>query len=134
MAEGKKSTNYSEALAAQVVEAYEACDSDESREACVQALSIETGKTVRSLRMKLVNEGVYQKAAYVTKAGTKAETKSAVVESIAAILGITSEQLPGLDKATKKALNVIRTAFVDASQAIVEAEAQADEAEEIPAS
>lgn len=120
MSDSKKVVNYSPALTAKCVEAYENAETDAEREQCVQDLSKETGKTVRSLRMKLVTEGVYQKAEYVSKAGAKAETKSAIVESIATLYGVTSEHLPGLDKATKKALNFIRDEIRAASETIAE--------------
>lgn len=118
MGTSTKVVNYSPALTAKIVEAYAEAENDEQREQAVQDLSAETGKTVRSLRMKLVTEGVYIKPAYVSKTGAKAESKSAIVESIAALYNVTSEQLPGLDKATKKALTFIRSEIVAASETI----------------
>jgi hypothetical protein len=114
MSKISKVENYSKELTEQIVATYKAAETDEARAASLETMSAETGKTVRSLRMKLVKEGVYQKPVYVSKAGTKVETKAAIVESIASVFGVTSEQLQGLDKATKSALNLIRSKYLEA--------------------
>lgn len=116
MSGSTKAPNYTAEQTVELIEAYNSAESDEARLAVVQDYSEQWNKSAASIRMKLVAEKVYIKPAYVSKAGTKSETKSAIVESIAAILNVTSEHLPGLDKATVKALNVIRQAFVDASE------------------
>lgn len=117
MSKTSKVENYSKEMTETIVAAYTACDTDEARAEALESLSAETGKTVRSIRMKLVKEDVYQKPAYVSKAGTKVETKAAIVESIASVFGVTSEQLNGLDKATKSALNLIRSKYLEAVKA-----------------
>jgi len=117
----KKAPNYTDAQCAAIIEDYNEAQTDSERAAVVETHAVELGKSNASIRMKLVAEKVYIKPAYVSKAGVKSETKGTIVESIAAILGVTSEQLPGLDKATVKALNVIRAAFVDADETIREA-------------
>ena len=106
-----KVVNYTEATASDMVERYTACDSDESRAACVEELSAELGKGVKSIRAKLVREGVYIAKAYVAKTGEKVERKGDIVQGIAALLGCTEAQLGGLEKATKPALELIRAAF-----------------------
>lgn len=116
----KKAPNYTDAQATALIDDYNDAENDAERKAVCEKHAIELHKSTASIRMKLVAEKVYIKPAYVSKAGAKSETKSAIVESIAAILNVTSEQLPGLDKATVKALNVIRQAFVDASEALNE--------------
>jgi hypothetical protein len=108
MTEATKNVNYTPELTATIVEAYTACDSDESRAACLETLSAEHGKGVKSLRQKLVREGVYVKKAYVSKAGEKTETKDFIVKAIASAMGVTEAQLNGLEKATKPALTLIR--------------------------
>lgn len=105
----KKAPNYSEEMTTRIVEHYSACTSDEERSIALQTLSEETGKAVKSLRMKLVREGVYKKPAYVSKAGKTTETKSDIVSAIAEILDVADAALGGLDKATKAALELIRT-------------------------
>lgn len=113
-----KKENYSKEMTARIIEVYGNAETDEARKDALESLSIETGKTVRSIRMKLVKEEAYVKPAYVSKSGSKPETKSAIVESIAAIIGVTSDQLGGLDKATVKALKTIRDSFKLASEAL----------------
>ena len=114
----EKNVNYTDAQAAQMVERYEAAQTDEQRAAIVEELAHEFGKTVRSVRAKLVREGVYVKKTYKTKTGDKAETKENIVDDIARALGVASDQLGGLEKATKKALNLIRGTMVAAQSLI----------------
>lgn len=108
MTEATKNVNYTPELTAIIVEAYTVCDSDESRAECLETLSAEHGKGVKSLRQKLVREGVYIKKAYVSKAGKATETKDKIVAGIALAMGVTEAQLNGLEKATKPALELIR--------------------------
>jgi hypothetical protein len=112
----KKAPNYTDAQTVAMIGDYNEAQTDAERKAVVELHAIELKKSVASIRMKLVAEKVYIKPGYVSKAGAKSETKSAIVESIAAILNITAEHLPGLDKATVKALNVIRQSYVDLSE------------------
>ncbi len=114
----KKAPNYTDAQTVELIEAYNGAGTDEERGKVVQHYSEELNKSAASIRMKLVAEKVYIKPAYVSKAGKKSETKSVIVSSIAKIVGVTEEQLQGLDKATVKALNTIRDAFKDASEEI----------------
>lgn len=118
-----KQVNYSEELTAIVVEKYNAAvDSDEGRKAALEAISAETGKTVKSLRAKLVREGVYVKNTYTPKTGGKAETKNQIVSAIARTLGVAETELSGLDKATKSALELIRSEFNAAREAASDSE------------
>ena len=112
----KKAPNYTNTQTVELIEAYNEAQTDKERAAVVQEYSELWNKSAASIRMKLVAERVYIKPEYVSKAGKKTETKGTIVESIAAVLGITSQHLPGLEKATVKSLNVIRQAFVDASE------------------
>ena len=104
----KKTPNYTDEQTVEMVERYEAAENDAEREAVVNELAADFGKTVRSIRAKLVREKVYIKKTYKTKTGAKPETKDAIVEEIANALGVASDQLGGLEKATKKALELIR--------------------------
>ena len=118
----KKAPNYTDEQAAHMVEQYTACETDETRAACIDALSAETGRNVRSIRAKLVREGVYVAKAYVSKKGEKVERKGDIVQSIAKVLGVTEDQLGGLEKATKPALELIRAAFITAREELEERE------------
>lgn len=125
----EKQVNYSPELTAIIVAAYtaEGVDTDTDRKAVLETLSAEHGKSVKSLRAKLVREGVYVKQTYKAKTGGKAETKDAIVQSIAKILGVTEAQLGGLENATKPALELIRGEFVAAVAALATAEKSASE-------
>jgi len=113
-----KKQNYTDAQAAQMVERYEAAQTDEQRAVVVDELAHEFAKGVRSIRAKLVREGVYVKKAYKTKTGDKAETKENIVTDIASTLGVADDQLGGLEKATKKALTLIRGTLLAAAAAL----------------
>lgn len=126
----QKNVNYSDELTANVVKQYtEAADSDEARSAVLESLSAETGKTVKSLRAKLTREKVYISKTYKAKTGNKAETKDVIVQSIAKILNVSEAKLAGLENATKPALELLRASFVEASQAIADAQAEASASE-----
>ncbi|RLA25665.1 MAG: hypothetical protein DRQ63_09355 [Gammaproteobacteria bacterium] len=106
-----KTVNYTDAMTTELVAGYSDCDSDETRKETVSNFAVKFGKNEKSIRAKLVREGVYQKPAYVSKAGAKVERKSDIVQGIAAALGVTEAQLGGLEKATKPALELSRAAF-----------------------
>lgn len=116
MTEKAKNVNYTEAQAKELADAYSDCDSDETRAECVENFSQKFGKNVKSIRAKLVREGVYVKKAYVSKTGKKAETKDRIVEAIAGAMGVSSERLNGLEKATKPTLELIRATVEIAAQ------------------
>ena len=119
----EKNVNYTPELTAHVVAEYGKGTTDEERAQIVENLSVETGKTVRSLRQKLVREGVYLKKAYVSKAGASSETKDKIVTAIAGAMGVDEARLNGLEKATKSALNLIRgTVEIAAERAAEDAE------------
>lgn len=108
-----KNVNYSPELTASVLALYAvACAAeganDETRAAALEDISAETGKTVKSLRQKLVREKVYIAKTYKTKTDSKTETKETIVAGIARAMGVTTDQVNGLEKATKPALVLIR--------------------------
>jgi hypothetical protein len=105
----KKEVNYSPELTTQVVEAYGKGETDDERKEILQSLSLETGKSVKSLTQKLVREQVYIKPKRVSVVtGDKPETKETIVHSIANRLNVSVKHLEGLEKATKKTLSVLR--------------------------
>lgn len=106
-----KTVNYTEAQALKMVEAYTSCDTDETRAQCVTDLAVELAKGEKSIRAKLVREGVYIAKSYVSKAGATVERKADIVQGIATAMGVTEAQLGGLEKATKPALELIRASF-----------------------
>lgn len=104
----KKAPNYTKEQAEKLVEAYENADTENERENVVEKFSQAFNKSVKSIRQKLVREGVYIKKERKTKTGGKVETKENIVADIAGALGIASTGLSGLEKATKNALEIIR--------------------------
>jgi len=107
-----KNVNYTEEQTAELVKAYVEAKTEETRAEVVETFAEELGKTVRSIRAKLVREGVYVAKTYKSKTGAKPETKEAIVSAIADTLGVDADAtLSGLEKATKNCLIFLRTTF-----------------------
>lgn len=107
-----KTVNYTAEVTAEVVERYIAGEAVESIAAAV-------GKSVRSVVAKLSREGVYKAKAEKAKA-EKGVTKASLIEAIAKEVGVASEKLESLEKATKEALVIVAGALgaeVKASEA-----------------
>jgi response regulator RpfG family c-di-GMP phosphodiesterase len=104
----EKTVNYTPEMTAELVEAYQAADSEESREAVIVEKAEKFGKNTKSIRAKLVRCQVYVKKEYKTKTGAPTERKAAIVSDIAATLGVSVEVVESLEKATKPALNLLR--------------------------
>lgn len=129
MTEKSKVVNYTDEQTERVREVYLAAeDSDEARANAVTFLADEMGKKPGSIRAKLVSEKIYVKKTYVAKTGKATETKGTIVATIASLLGVTEDQLAGLEKATKPTLELIRSQFV-AAQAIIAGESETPDSE-----
>ena len=102
-----KNANYSEIEVKEMVSAYKGAETDEARKAVVESFAEKLGKTTNSVRAKLSREGVYKKPEKKTKSGTVIIRKSELVEKISAKLGVSSEIMESLEKATKTALENI---------------------------
>ncbi len=113
-----KNVNYTDAQALDMKTRYVAAESTAERKQVVEELAHEFGKNVKSIRAKLVSLKVYIAAPRKSKSGEKPETKEGIVTGIASILNVNVEQLQGLEKATKAALNLIRGEFVAAAEAL----------------
>jgi hypothetical protein len=106
----EKKVNYTDEQTEALVTAYTACgedrddESEAARLAVVKRFADEFGKSEASIRSKLSTEGVYIKKEYRNKNGETPESKSAIVESIATIMGVSSEVIESFEKATKPAL------------------------------
>lgn len=107
MTEKVKVVNYTPEMTAAMRAAYVASPTKDT----VAALAVQFGKTTKSIVAKLSREGVYVKAAYVTKAGTAPVKKDAMVAVIAGLIGASEESLDGLEKAPKVALALIANAL-----------------------
>lgn len=107
-----KIVNYTAEVTAEVVERYTAGEA-------VESIAVAVGKSVRSVVAKLSREGVYKAKAEKAKA-EKAVTKANLIEAIAKEVGVASEKLESLEKATKEALAIVAGALgaeVKASEA-----------------
>jgi len=98
-----KKVNYTPENVVTMVELYTSADSDETRQAAMETLSADLGKTVASIRSKLSHEGVYIAKAKAEKSGEKRILKSDLVDQIADNAGFENdeffESLAGANKA-----------------------------------
>jgi hypothetical protein len=112
-----KTVNYTQAQESEMTERYEAANDEAEREKVVKEIAEDFGKTVRSVRAKLVRLGVYV-AKTKAPAGKAKETKETIVSDIARTLGVNVEQLNGLEKANKAGLTLIRGTLRAAAAAL----------------
>jgi hypothetical protein len=99
--------NYTEAQEA-TIEAFATANGGTITNDNVATLADTLGKGVRSVRAKAVRMGVYKAKEKVSKNGGPVESKEAIVNDIAALIGANME---GLEKAPKVALQRIRSAL-----------------------
>lgn len=109
--------NYTEDQTVALVEAYNAAENQEQRDAVVAEQAENLGKTLPSIRAKLVREGVYIAKAYKTKNGASPESKANIVSTIAGLLSASEESVESLEKANKATLRMIRDALNAQAQA-----------------
>lgn len=93
-------TAYTPEQTAALVEAYKAAPTSET----VASFAETFGKSVKSIVAKLSREGVYQKKAYVTKAGSAPVKKEAIADELQAAFGLSEAEADSLTKANKTAL------------------------------
>ena len=105
-----KAQTYTEDQVSKMVSAYEAADTDEGRAEVVESIAEEFGKSVASVRSKLVREGVYVKKTRTTKTGEPVVSKADLVNQIADAIGEDAEVIESLEKATKVTLQKILSA------------------------
>jgi len=91
----EKTVNYTEAQTAEVLAQYAAGST-------VEQIATAVGRTVRSITMKLVKEGVYQKKVKASTAGQL--TKADMASAVAARYELTLEAQKDLEKLTKATL------------------------------
>jgi hypothetical protein len=96
-----------EAVVAEMVASYQEADTDEARADVVKDLAEKYGKTVNSVRAKLVREGVYKAKERKTKTGEAVISKENLVQEIEKALGLEVGDLESLEKATKRVLKLV---------------------------
>jgi len=112
----KTKTAYTVEQTSELVAAYTANPSAE----VVATFAEKFGKTVKSIVAKLSREGVYQKKAYVSKAGTTPVKKDEVATGLQMLFKLTDAEADSLTKANKTALIKILNAYVIATTPKVE--------------
>ena len=103
-----KTVNYTPEQTEMMVARYTAAKTDEARKEAVQSIAESVGRSVASVRQKLVREEVYVKPAKVTKDGRAVESKAKIVAEIAEACGQEVEAFDSLEKATKAVLEALR--------------------------
>jgi len=100
-----KIVNYTAEQTVEMVAAYVASPTKET----VESFAVKFNKSAASIRAKLVKEGVYKKAEYVSKAGETPVDKENLVDQIALFIPEVSDEanLSSLAKANKKVLRAI---------------------------
>jgi hypothetical protein len=99
----EKIVNYTEEQTSEMLQAYLDAPTRET----VEMLAVQFGKSVRSIVAKLSREGVYQKAAPVTKTGEPVTRKDDLADRLAAVCGLTEAEADSLTKASKSALQKV---------------------------
>lgn len=81
------------------------------------ATTLEIAQTLgvpdRSIIAKLSSLGVYQKKTYVNKRGEVPVKKYEMIERLAKLLGVPSDQLESLEKVNKNVLKLLETKLLD---------------------
>jgi len=117
-----KTENYTDEMEATLRDGYDPKASEATRTEQMEEIAHKVGKSVASVRMKLVRMKLYVKKEYVKKTGDKPETKENIVSEIAALAGVDADtSLSGLEKATKNCLILLRT-MIKAAQPETESE------------
>ena len=113
----KVTSNYTDEMTAELVEAYTACGVSDSeadqkeRANVVGEFAEKFDLHPASIRGKLVRTGDYIAKVNLTKQGTAVESKDSIVEQIADFLDVSSEVADSLSKANKGILQAVRDAL-----------------------
>jgi hypothetical protein len=99
--------NYSPEMVTELTEAYTNQTTDQARKAIVEQFAEKFGKSVASVRMRLVRDKVYIKPEATTKAGKPVVKKDELVNKIADLLDVEHELFDSLSKANGFVLNKI---------------------------
>ena len=122
----KVTSNYTDKMTAELVEAYTACgvtnsEADQKERAdCVDEFAENFDLHPASIRGKLVRTGDYIAKVNLTKQGTVVESKDTIVEQIAAMLEVSSEVADSLSKANKGILQKVRDALTPEPESVKE--------------
>ena len=114
MTTSSKTVNYTPAQEKAIVSRLTHVTDYTGQKLAVADLSVALEKSVRSISAKIStmsrsDKGVsfHKKPANVTKTGSKVQSKNDLVELIADRIGITSDKIESLEKATKNTLSIV---------------------------
>ena len=79
----------------------------------IQTIAKTLGVPDRSIIAKLSSLGVYQKKTYLNKRGEVPVKKYQMIEELAEILGVPSDQLESLEKVNKSVLILLKQRLLD---------------------
>ena len=102
-----KATNYTAEMEATLREGYDPKASVEDRNEAVARLADQIGRSVASVRQKLVRMELYVRPEKTAKDGSPIVSKGDLVAEIADACGVPPEEFDSLEKATKRVLNVL---------------------------
>ena len=105
--ESKTTVNYTPRQAAALVEQYTSANSDNERAQVVEEQAKILDKSPRSVIGKLSRMGEYIKPERTDKTGKKVAKKSDLIERIAPLIGLASEQAGSLEAANKSVLKAV---------------------------
>jgi len=107
--------NYTESQEQEMALVYGASNTDAERLESMNEFVSKFGKKLASVRQKLVRMGIYIKPEKTTKTGAKIVRKNELVEQLAKLTESPESDVESMEKATKKALEiVIKTLHVQA--------------------
>lgn len=104
----EKTVNYTPEMEARMAEVYVPSAEQAERETQVKELANEFNKSTRSVVAKLTTLGLYVPKVYVTKKNEKPVSKAELVAKLESFVGASLESF---EKATKKDLETVLTAF-----------------------
>ena len=109
MSDSKKVVNFTAEQTVELVNSYQNAQNAVERKTVVESSAIALGKSVASIRMKLVREGVYVKETPTTKTGEPVQDKENLADLIASFLPevLDEASVSSLAKSNKKALKLI---------------------------
>lgn len=102
-----KTTNYTPEQTAELVKAYSAADTQESRDEVIEKFAEKFGKGVRSIVAKLSREEVYIKKTPETKGKREGKNKDDLAQAIGTVLKLSEGEVESLTKANLTALDKV---------------------------
>lgn len=103
-----KTVNYTPEMTKELVAAYTAAGTEESRDNVLHVYAEKFGKNVQSVRQKLSREGVYKKKVRTTKDGEPVENKATILQEIADLIEEPVDTLDSMSKTNKNVLQLVR--------------------------